>query len=239
MNCPNCNHICGENDFFCTQCGTRLNDQAPPPPEYTPPAKKKGAHWVPILLLVLMAAIGIGVYFATGAGSSNPETMYQASSIPWFMIQDGTLYFDADRYNGPSELTIPSVIDGEPVLEIAPGCFENCTELTEITLPDTLTIIGSEAFMGCTNMRGISIPESVVSIGDAAFLNCSELEAISIPGSVTSIGYQVFSGCDNLWYIFYDGNHGDWVELCDDFITPYTGVFCKDGSFYQGSSPNE
>ena len=44
----------------------------------------------------------------------------------------------------------------------------------------------------CTNLTSITIPESVTLISDCAFKNCIELTSITIPNSVTSIGNSVF-----------------------------------------------
>ncbi len=51
------------------------------------------------------------------------------------------------------------------------------------------------------SLREISIPESVTSIGNEAFSKCTSLQQISIPLSVTSIGNDPFCGCESLWII--------------------------------------
>ena len=75
--------------------------------------------------------------------------------------------------------------------------------------PET-KIIADSAFSGCTDLTSITIPDSVTHIGDSAFSGCKGLTSITIPDSVTSIGYSVFSWCDNLKTIslpFLDGEH--------------------------------
>ena len=62
------------------------------------------------------------------------------------------------------------------------------SDLTNITLPDNLTKIGSNAFTFCTLLTSINIPDSVTSIGTSALQYCTELTQITIPDSVTSIG---------------------------------------------------
>ena len=58
--------------------------------------------------------------------------------------------------------------------------FYNCTSLTSITIPDSVTSIGSYAFSECSSLTSITIPDSVTSIGYDAFSDCSNLKTISL-----------------------------------------------------------
>ena len=78
------------------------------------------------------------------------------------------------------------------------SCFNYCTNLTEITIPNSVTSIGANAFSRCSGLTSITIPGSVTSIGVGAFSGCEKLTSISIPSSVTSIGGSAFSGCKSL-----------------------------------------
>ncbi len=78
------------------------------------------------------------------------------------------------------------------------SAFEDCTELTSITIPDSVTSIGDKAFSHCDGLTSITIPDSVTSIGDWAFNHCTGLTSITIPDSVTSIGYCAFEYCTGL-----------------------------------------
>ncbi len=69
--------------------------------------------------------------------------------------------------------------------------------LTSVTIPGSVTSIGSLAFKGCYNLKDITIPECVISIGSKAFNECSCLTCITLPKGVT-IGEAAFSGCYNL-----------------------------------------
>ncbi len=81
------------------------------------------------------------------------------------------------------------------------GPFENCSHITHIFIPNTVTSIGNDAFRGCSSLTNINIPNSVNSIGDCAFSGCSSLTNINIPNSVNSIGYEAFDKCPMLTVI--------------------------------------
>lgn len=62
--------------------------------------------------------------------------------------------------------------------EIPSSYFRNCTSLTKVVLPDTVTAIENGAFTRCTNLREINIPSNVTDIGSNAFANCSQLDSV-------------------------------------------------------------
>lgn len=67
-----------------------------------------------------------------------------------------------------------------------------------VTLPDSLTSIGTCAFKGCKRLTSVTIPNGVTRIENYAFEDCSNLVSVEIPNSVTSIGERVFQWCSNL-----------------------------------------
>ena len=100
------------------------------------------------------------------------------------------------------DITIPSSIKVNDleytVKEIKEYTFRDCRSLTSVTIPNSVTIIGSEVFNGCSSLTSVTIPNSVTSIGDYAFLGCSSLTSVTIPNSVTSIGISAFLHCSSL-----------------------------------------
>lgn len=79
---------------------------------------------------------------------------------------------------------------------------EDCTILirgcNSSTIPNTVKLIGDDAFSGCTMLAGIVIPDGVEEIGTRAFENCIALTGIDIPKSVKRVGLVAFNGCVNL-----------------------------------------
>ena len=77
-------------------------------------------------------------------------------------------------------------------------CFEGCSSLTSITIPDSVKSIEGYAFSWCTSLPSIDIPNGVTSIGGQAFQCCTSLTSVTIPNSVTSIGIYAFEECGKL-----------------------------------------
>ena len=95
--------------------------------------------------------------------------------------------------SGLTSLTIPS-----SVTSIGGRAFKGCSGLTSLTIPSSVTKIGYYAFKGCSGLTSLTIPSSVISISDYAFSGCSGLTNLTIPSSVISIGRGVFSNCSGL-----------------------------------------
>ncbi len=76
--------------------------------------------------------------------------------------------------------------------------FSDCSSLSNIVIPDSVTDIGDYVFFHCRSLSNIVIPDSVTDIGEGAFSDCRSLSNIVIPDSVTDIGEGAFSGCSSL-----------------------------------------
>ena len=75
---------------------------------------------------------------------------------------------------------------------ISGSAFNNCYDITSVSLPDSITTIGYEVFYGCSNMTALTLPSSLVTIGDYAFADCASLTSFTIPSTVTTIGQYAF-----------------------------------------------
>ena len=92
-----------------------------------------------------------------------------------------------------TELTLPN-----SVTSIGGNAFEGCNGLTELILPNSVTSIGNAAFVDCSGLTELTLPSSVTSIERYAFSGCTGLTELTLPNSVTSIGERAFEGCTGL-----------------------------------------
>lgn len=122
------------------------------------------------------------------------------------------------------EYTIPSTVN-----TINDYAFSECSNITSISLPNSITSIGASAFSGCTSLSSpITIPTGEKIIPNNAFANCSALTSVTIPEGVEEIGRNAFSGCTNLKepilpssinklgiYCFYNCNNLNSINIPD------------------------
>lgn len=111
---------------------------------------------------------------------------------------------------------IPSEYNGIPVKIIRGFGFNDCTQLSSITIPESITLIGNWAFQNCKSLTSITLPNEVSEIFKEAFRNCSNLESIYLPRSLKEIGYNIFSSCLKLKDIYYVGSSTEWAQINKD-----------------------
>jgi len=142
------------------------------------------------------------------------------NSIKYLVSNSGNTAYLIDGSSSSGNVILPNTLFGSTVALIGDEAFEECTNLTSITIPDSVTSIGRSIFKQCTGLTSITIPNSVTSIGNEAFYECSSLISITIPDSVTSIGDDAFYGCTSLTSI----------------TIPYTVISIGNEAFYECTS---
>ena len=91
-----------------------------------------------------------------------------------------------DSVNGvlSGQITIPSILNGSVLTKLSNSAFKEQAGITEISIPDTVTNIDSNAFENCTSLEKVVIQREIgdiTSLGSDAFLGCSSLETIEVP----------------------------------------------------------
>ncbi|MBQ1232680.1 MAG: leucine-rich repeat protein [Clostridia bacterium] len=105
-----------------------------------------------------------------------------------------------------TEIVIPASYNGLPVVGIAKEAFLNCTQITQVSIPDSVLSIEHDAFRGCAALTEVHIGNAVRSIGASAFRDCVNLSKLAIPDSVTEIDTMAFFNCKGLqWVTFGSG----------------------------------
>ena len=169
-------------------------------------------------------------------------------------LSDNGAYFivsSAISKNIRGEVIIPSTYGSLPVSSIDDYAFEDCSFLTSITIPDSITSIKRYAFSGCSSLTSITIPNSVTTIGEYSFYDCSSLTSITIPDSITSIKRYAFSGCSSLTsitipnsvttigeYSFYDCSSLTSITISNSVTSIEYGAFSGCSSLTSVTIPN-
>ena len=96
---------------------------------------------------------------------------------------------------------------------IGDSMFENCTKLTHVTIPSGVTRIEREAFTMCGALEEIRLPEGVETIGVIAFSGCVAMTGAYLPHSLTTIESGAFSACRSLTDVYYGGTAAEWAAI--------------------------
>ena len=153
--------------------------------------------------------------------------------------EDGKSYYVSGCDKGVNgEISIPKTYKGKPVTSIGFKAFYDCTGLTSIIIPDTVTNIEGWAFFNTgiynnsenwdndvlyvgnhlikakKSLSGAySIKEGTVSIAGCAFDSETLFTSITIPNSIKNIGESAFECCSYLKYVFYTGTRYEWENI--------------------------
>ena len=105
-----------------------------------------------------------------------------------------------DEFTPPADyaLVIPDEIAGMPVVAIGESAFMEKTSVESVSIPATITSIGTSAFESCGELETVTFADGInlAVIPNRCFYYCSKLEGITIPSSVTTVGTSAFYHCD-------------------------------------------
>ena len=133
---------------------------------------------------------------------------------PNYTSDDGVLYDKSKEtiYFWPQTKAI-GIPEG--VRNIGPSAFANNYQsevgLVSLTLPSSVTNVGSYAFQSC-NLREVKLNEGLVSIAYGAFQGNYELRSIVIPSTVRGMESDLFSSCSRLASVFFAGSAPEFVS---------------------------
>ncbi|MCF7891138.1 leucine-rich repeat domain-containing protein [Candidatus Bipolaricaulota bacterium] len=151
-----------------------------------------------VLLLLLIVSLAL---FTSGCDTLMPDLTPEngdtengeVTDPSYFVFNDTTQTITGyNKEEGPENVVIPSEIDNVDVKKIGEEAFNRMYYLTSVEIPDTVTIVESEAFRA-DQLDSVDIGNSVEEIRGAAF-NTNSLTEVDIPDSVTLIGEDAFTG---------------------------------------------
>lgn len=159
-----------------------------------------------ILLLMLVFALSVNLQAQkpTETGRGN----YTANGIEWRFVaysngEASIIGTTASSTTLSGGLTIPASIIHNgvtyTVTSISQKSFFYYKKITSVVFPNTLKIIGSQAFGGCTGLTGVLIiPSSVKTIESQAFGGCIGLTGLVLQEGIEKIEDQAFGGCTGM-----------------------------------------
>jgi len=158
--------------------------------------------------------------YTRSSGTSNSWAMAAAAAAPAqsgdpesdFQVTKSGNAITITRYVGTkTTVNIPSSIQNTPVTTIGTNAFIDKTNITSITIPNSVTSIGNGAFAR-TGLTSVTIPNSVKTLGTNAFMLCTGLTSVTFNGAIPSANFNsaAFGGIGDLRDKFYatDKNNG-------------------------------
>lgn len=137
-------------------------------------AKKLGSVLKKVIAAVfVIAVIGLAVSFVIRSG---PRTVTEGDYT--FSVTKASAVLI--EYNGSDTLIeVPGEVNLRPVTEIGEGAFAGNQSIQRVTLPESVAVIGENAFAGCSElMILVAQREEVTRVADTAFDGCEKLALI-------------------------------------------------------------
>lgn len=121
------------------------------------------------------------------------------SYITNFNFAESTnLNYIGSRAFSSTNLEQVDLYNANQLIALNDHCFDFCSNLALVKLPQRLETIGSDAFYYCRNLTTIEFPSSLKTIESSAFSSCTSLTSLILPISIDTIGYDAFNGCTPL-----------------------------------------
>ena len=130
------------------------------------------------------------------------NTTKKEATVAKYTINKASGDTPADSLFYKGDIVIPEKITYEgveyTVVATATNSFQNCRELTSVTLPTTCVTIGRGSFKGCSALKNYPIPPTVTSVGTGVFFGCTSLEEVTIWPGWSKVISEDFAYCSSL-----------------------------------------
>ena len=144
-------------------------------------------------------------------------------------LPDGVVYIGKVLYNYKGTMPANTSINiKEGTVSICTSAFANCSGLTSVVMPNSVTNVGGSVFYNCTSLKSVVLSKNIKSLPIGwvydpwplhehnlygFFENCKLLTSITIPNGVTNIGNNAFLNCNSLNRVDYIGTISDWCNI--------------------------
>ncbi len=172
----------------------------------------------------------VGCYALDIYNDINTPSKLSTTSDGYIFYSDGTNTYLMGYKGSDTELTLPESYNGGSYKIYKYAFYEN-NKIKSITIPNSVTSIGYDAFSYCTSLESVTFAEGsqLESIGSSAFSRCTSLKSIEIPQSVTSIGDEAFLGCTSLNAVYISDIEA-WLKI--SFADYYANPLYYAGNLY-------
>lgn len=131
--------------------------------------------------------------------AANAATYTGSLTVPASVVYQGielkVAALDERIFHGSTALESVEII--APVDCLPPYSFNDCTALTTVKLPESITSIGTYAF-AYSALTSMQLPETVSLLGERCFFQCNKLESVNLPQALETVSDYTFSYCTAL-----------------------------------------
>lgn len=162
-----------------------------------------------------------------GTGNQGNQNTTDSTGLTFSSNGNGTCTLTGLGACRDSCVVIPTTSpSGDRVTAIGPQAFYNCTGVTVVQIPATVSTVGHLAFGGCTSLVYITVSSQNTSYKDIGgvlytadgktlvhYPAAAGATSVQIPAGVTKIEDMAFYGCKSLKFIRYGGTQDAWSRI--------------------------